>query len=185
MVYVLVCFDKTLIKINLESGRFIWPITVHHWGKSGGADNSRQKSGGKNWCHGGHCFVAWSPGYKKACSACFLIAPKITYPGVIYHELRFHTSITIWENSTQICGRQIWWRQFLSRAFLFSVDSSLCQVECKKQSTVYTKSLGCTEYATTIGTFLGSWYIHRIPPRRVQWEEEDGRGVQLTYLTAA
>lgn len=100
-----------------------------------------------------------------------------------YHKLRFCTSITIWENSTQTCPSTNLMEAIPLWGFLFSIYFSLWQVESKEQSTEYTKSTGCTEYATTIGTYLGPWNLHRIPPRWVEWEEEERREAYLIYLT--
>lgn len=88
----------------------------------------------------------------------------------------------------RLAQRQIWGSHsspLLLWIFLFSADSSLCQVERKRQSTVYTESTGCTECATTRGIYLGSWNLHSIPPRRVEWEEKEWGGARLIYLITA
>ena len=91
-------------------------------------DWNSSRSGSRSWCrgHGEMLFTGLLP---LACSACSLIEPKTTSPGMVPPARGLSSLITNWENAPQLDLMEA----FPHLKLLSWVNSSLCQVDTQNQ----------------------------------------------------
>jgi hypothetical protein len=104
---------------------FYFHITVHHGKQSG--RNSRQELMQRPWRDAAHWLVL------LACSACFLIEPRATFPEVAWFIVGWALPHQLLVKKV-LCRRGyslILWRHFLTWGSLLSGDAGLCHIDIK------------------------------------------------------
>ena len=137
-----------MTKSQLGREELIW-LTLSMKEASTGTQR-RQEPGGRSWCrsHGGLLL----PGLlSMACSACLLIEPRTTSPGMAPPTMGW--ALPHWSLIEEIPYNWISWRHFLNWGSLFYDDSSLCEVDIQNQSAPTPRPLPCC-----------SWHEHRCMP---------------------
>jgi hypothetical protein len=132
MVYVLVCFDKTLIKINLERRRLIWLTHTYH-------NTSLRKSGGRGGegrTEGRNLEASLHAIRKMFCLLSYSTQNHLAKRWLTI-SLDFAHQSPFEKTARRLVHRQIWWRQFLCEAS-YSQFTSVCdklKAKSKAQNT--------------------------------------------------
>jgi hypothetical protein len=89
-----------------------------------------QELGGRSWCRG-HGRVLLTGLLPLACSACFLIEPRTTSPGLAPPTMGW--ALPSWSLIKKTPYSCISWRHFLKGGSFLCGNSSLCQVDTQNQ----------------------------------------------------
>jgi len=132
---VLVKVTTAVMKYHGGKGLFSlhFHIFVHHQRKPEWIlSRAGLEPGGRSWCRG-HGGMLLSGLFPLACSACFLIEPRITVQRWHHPQWAGPSLLTTnWENAL----RWISWGHFLRWGFFLSDDFSMCQVDTKPASVI-------------------------------------------------
>ena len=131
-------------------------VILHHWGKS--SRNSRQEVMQKPWRNSVSCLLP------IACSACFLLAPRTTCPGVATPTVGWALPDPplIKKMHHRLAQKPIWCRHFVNGDSLFSEDCTLSQVDIKLESTKSHKKFKDTHIGEKKRT-ENTYFTHLIP----------------------
>jgi hypothetical protein len=96
----------------------------------GSQDWNSSRSGSRRWCrgYGGMLLTGLLP---LACSACFLVEPKTTSPGIAPPIMAW--ALPPWSLIEEMPYSWISWRNFLKGGSFLCDNSSLCQVDTQNQ----------------------------------------------------
>ena len=92
----------------------------------GSQDWNSHRSGSRSWCRG-HGRMLLTGLFPQPCSACFLIEPKTTSPGMAPPTMGW--ALPIWSLVEKMPYSWILWRHFPNWGFFLCDNSSLCQVQ--------------------------------------------------------
>ena len=125
-----------MTKKQLGGGKCLFGLYLHSTVHIRIGTQTRQKAGGRSWCrsHGG---VLLTGLLLEPYSACFLIEPRPTKPGMALPTmgLAHPHQILIIKMPYRLVYSRILWKHLLGWGFLLFDDSSLCQVDIKLTNT--------------------------------------------------
>ena len=123
------CYKTTWSKSKLGRKGFIWLALPDHSPSLEEVRTGTQaelESGGRSWCrgHGGVLLTGLLP---MACSACFLVEPRTTSPGMALPTMGW--ALPHWWLIVKMPYSWIVWRYVFNWGSFLSSDSSLGQVD--------------------------------------------------------